>query len=77
MNETAPGLVSHPWVRKISPKINQFFPSGWVKKYKAKDGSGLLFTVGQKYAQVWSGPISLYINGRTDVGFFVCWYVDG
>jgi len=42
----------------------QFFPSGqkissgWVKKYSGQSLSGILFTAGQKYARVESGPIS-------------------
>jgi len=38
------------WVKKIS--------SGWVKKYPGRRHVGLLFTAGQKYARVWSGPTS-------------------
>jgi len=46
-------------------KFFNFFPfgskktsSGWVKKCVGQGLVGLLFTAGQKYAQVWSGPIS-------------------
>jgi len=32
---------------------------GWVKKYPGQSRVGLLFTAGQKYVWVWSGPISI------------------
>jgi len=45
-------------------QIFQFCPlgkkisSGRVKKYLGQSRVGLLFTAGQKYVRVWSGPIS-------------------
>jgi len=53
------------WAWKISPKNPNFFPlgtkkiaSGWVKKYPDQSRVGPLFTAGQKYARVGSGPIT-------------------
>jgi len=56
------------WVWKISPKnpkFCNFFPSGQKKissgrskKYPDQSRVGFLFTAGQKYAWVGSGPIS-------------------
>jgi len=54
------------WVWKISPKYFKFYFSlrvkkistGWVKKYLGQRQVGFLFTAGQKYARVGSGPIS-------------------
>jgi len=47
------------------PNVPIFFPLGqkkiasdWVKKYPGQSRVGLLFTAGQKYARVGSGPIT-------------------
>jgi len=73
------GLVSHLWfwVWKISPKIVKFFnffplgqkkiSSGWVKKCLGQRLVGFLFTSGQKYARVGSGPISTLNVKQTEV----------
>jgi len=52
------------WIWKISPKNINFCPtgkkksSGWVKKYPGQSRVSLLFTAGQKYVWVGSGPLS-------------------
>jgi len=47
------------WIWKISPKNVKFFIFFLrVKKYRGQRRVGLLFTAGQKYARVGSGPIS-------------------
>jgi len=52
------------WIWKISPKnvkLFNFFPSGQKKSPRVRSKStrvGLLFTAGQKYGRVGSGPIS-------------------
>jgi len=63
------GQVSHFWfVFENFPKKSQIFQfspfgskklsSDEVKKYPCQRWVGLLFTESQKYARVWSGPIS-------------------
>jgi len=66
------GLPSLVWVWKISPKnqkIFYFFPFrskkislGWVKMYTGWRRVALLFTAGQKHAQIGSGPISIPVR---------------
>jgi len=60
-----PGRVSHLWFGKFPLKIPNFLPfgskkifSGKVKKYPGQSQANLLFTTGQKYGRVRSGPIS-------------------
>jgi len=66
-----PGKVSNLWIWKISPKNPKFsFFSLWVKKistgrikkYPVERRVGLLFTAGQKYACVRSGPICNFLT---------------
>jgi len=56
-----PAIFDWVWVWKISPKNTKFFifsPLDQAKKYPGQRLVGLLFTAGQKYVQVGSGPIS-------------------
>jgi len=53
------------------PNVPIFFPLGqkkiasdWVKKYPGQSRVGLLFTAGQKYARVGSGPITTMTSSQ-------------
>jgi len=59
------------WVWKISAKNLKFFslrvkkiPLGQVKNYPCQRQVSLLFTAGQKYARVRSGPISILVTSE-------------
>jgi len=66
------GRVSHLWFPLINPNFPIFpfglkkIASGWVKKYPGLSRVSLLFTAGQKYAQVRALHYSSYI--------FLCWW---